>query len=114
MVSNFDEFADLVREFYPDLAPAKLVRVVPGVFDPINGKRTSAATTQEIACLALADTRTTKAANGALTTTTKLTLTVEPHEGDTLKLGVMSYVLSDCAADAPDGVPLIFYAVGKQ
>ena len=112
MVSNFDEFADLVREFYPDLAPATLVRVTQGGFDPVTG--TGASTSEEIACLAIADTRTTKAANGDLTTTTKLTLTVEPHEGDTLKLGMMAFKLSNVAAEAPDGVPLIYYAVGKQ
>lgn len=111
-----DEFKEMVAEMAAeDLFPAILIRKggkeATKDFDPVEGTVEAGGTSgTSIPCRALADKIETTAQDGTTLTQTIITLTVEPHEGDTLKLGENTYQLTEPSQEAPSGVAIIFYA----
>jgi len=115
-VSFFSDMGDLAAEFFASdmFADATLTRQGgTGSHDPITGA-VAALGSSTVACRAVAELITTKAQSGALVSHTRLTLSVEPKEGDKLTLGGKTYIVGEVSMEAPDGNPLVYYAVAKR
>ncbi|MDH7971043.1 hypothetical protein QH494_02520 [Sphingomonas sp. AR_OL41] len=114
-MSTYDKVAAKIAKLVASDVFGDAVLSRPGsvAFNPVTGATTPASDVT-IPCRAVAATITTVAQDGTLITSTELTLSVQPLEGDRLTLGGKTYVLSNVDAESPIGVPLIFYAMAKK
>lgn len=99
---------DLADLFASDLfSDALMTRNTPTV-DPRQRRAVASAST--IACRAMLDTTSFRGQDGALIVATTITTNLEPHIGDTITLAGKAYRVIHVSSEAPNGVPLIYYA----